>query len=173
MRQTWTLLAWAASIAAMVATFQECRAQTGADHPTAAAIADRIARDGAQPTIAKLWRDGQWDGVADHIGSGDAAWIALAPKLAPGADAGPAEDLGIALAYALPRNAPAVLAAILAGNNRLVGVQRVCTLPFIEDSVNDRPAYRRDAIKAVSAVSDPALAGVKGACVSALERSAA
>ena len=77
--------------------------------PTPASIEAGIRRDGAEATIAALAKAGQWDAVADRMGTGDARWIALAPRLAPGSDAGSAEDLGISLAFSLPKNPRAVL----------------------------------------------------------------
>ena len=104
------------------------------------------------------------------MGTGDARWIALAPKLAPGSDAGSAEDLGISLAFSLPRNPRAVLAALDPADGHVLGAGRVCGMPFIEDTVKDRPAYKRHAIHAVKTVTDPRLSKVRLACLRELER---
>jgi hypothetical protein len=136
-----------------------------AAHPTPAEIGRSLAEAGPRATVDALWEQRRWDYVSERIGDGDAAFVALAPKLAAGADAGTAEDLPIALAFALPRNAPAVLAAIQGG---AFDPAEVCGAPFIEDTVSDIPAYRRRATAAVQAVSDPALASVRAACLAAL-----
>ena len=133
-------------------------------------IAASIDQRGAKATIAVLAKADQWDQVADRMGSGDARWIALAPKLAPGSDAGSAEDLGIALAFSLPKNPQAVLAALDPANGHIIGVGRVCGMPFIEDTVKDRPAYRRLALRAVAGVSAPALSQRRAACLTELRR---
>ncbi len=141
-------------------------------HPTATRVETSIRQHGAAATIARLWGKGgwpsQWDWVIDRMGDGNAGWIALAPKLAPGSDAGSSEDLGIALAFALPKNPRAVLAALDLGNGIVLGADRVCGAPFIEDTVKDIPAYRRRAIRAVKAVSNPHLKMAKTACLTAL-----
>lgn len=145
--------------------------QAAADSsPTPARIAASIERRGAEATIAVLAKDEQWDRVADRMASGDARWIALAPKLAPGSDAGSAEDLGISLAFSLPKNPSAVLAALDPANGHVIGVERVCGMPFIEDTVKDRPAYKRRALRAVAAVLAPALAQPRAACLRKLRR---
>ncbi len=143
-----------------------------AAHPTAASVEASIRRRGAAETIAMLWEKGkspsQWDWVMDRMGDGNGGWIALAPKLAPGSDAGSAEDLGISLAFALPKNPRAVLAVLDPEDDMLLGANRVCGIPFIEDTVKDIPAYRRGAIRAVEAVAVPELRTAKAACLAAL-----
>ena len=136
----------------------------GRTPPTTAGIEASI-QHGAQATIAALAKADQWDTVADHMGSGDARWIALAPRLAPGSDAGSAEDLGISLAFSLPRNPRAVLTALDPVDGHILGADRVCGMPFIEDTVKNRPAYKRQAIRAVRRVSDPSLARIKADCL--------
>jgi hypothetical protein len=138
-----------------------------AAHPTPAEISASLARYGARATVNGLFDQKRWDYVSDRIGAGEAAWVALAPKLAAGADAGTAEDLPIALAFALPRNAPAVLAAIRSG---AFAADDVCDAPFIEDTVSDIPAWRRRAAAAVRRVADPQLAAVKAACLAAIAK---
>ncbi len=138
-----------------------------AAQPTPAEIGASLARYGARTTVSALSDQRRWDFVSDRIGAGDGAYVALAVKLAPGADAGTAEDLPIALAFALPRNAPAVLAA-LAAPAAGFDVAEICDAPFIEDTVSDLPAYRRRAAAAVRRVADSRLAAVKAACLAAL-----
>ena len=94
--------------------------------PSPAAIRDSIKREGAKATIADLAKADQWDAVSDRMDSGSADWIALAPLLASGSDAGSAEDLGISLAFSLPKNPNAVLAALDPANGPVIGADRVC-----------------------------------------------
>ena len=138
---------------------------------SAAALSpEGIARDikahGAKAVVDRLWNSEDYDRVMDKIDTGDARWVALAPLLAPGTDAGTAEELPIALAFALPRNPHAVL-TVLAGREGSFFVD-VCTAPFIEDTVKDIPAYIKRARKAVAEVSDPALARIKAECLEKL-----
>ena len=139
-----------------------------ASAPTPASISNGIRQEGAKATIAALARAGQWDAVSDHMDSGSSAWIALAPLLAPGSDAGSAEDLGISLAFSLPKNPQAVLAALDPANGHVIGADRVCGLPFVEDTMPDLPAYRLKAIRAVQGVKDRRLASARTACLAAL-----
>ncbi len=92
--------------------------------------------------------------------------MALAPKLAPGADAGAAEELPIALAFALPKNPRAVLAVLGGG----FPVEDVCSAPFIEGTVKDIPAYVKEAKAAVARVTDAKLAKVRDACLAELRK---
>jgi len=131
-------------------------------------IAADIAARGAAKAVARLAANGDYDRVLGHIDNGDPRWLALAPKLAPGADAGNAEALVIALAFALPRN-PAGVLALLQGKDAFAAAD-VCEAPFIEDTVKDVPAYVRRARAAVSAVNDPRLASAKVQCLAALAK---
>ena len=136
---------------------------------TPAGIAAEIDAHGADAVVALLSKTNDYDRVLGHIDTGDVAWVALAPKLAPGTDAGTAEALPIALAFALPRNAPAVLAVLDPGSS-ILGPESVCGVPFIEGTVKDIPGYVRRAKAAVAKVSDPKLQASKTACLAALSQ---
>jgi hypothetical protein len=133
--------------------------------PSLQAIEASIARHGPRETVNALFDQNRWDYVSGRIASGEAAWVRLAGKLAPGTDAGTAEDLPIALALALPRNAPAVLAVL---QTRAVDLTGVCGLPFIEGTVRDVFAYKRRTLVALARATDPRLAVVRAACLNAL-----
>jgi hypothetical protein len=133
--------------------------------PTPTQIGASIDRFGAHATVSALFDQGRWDYVADEIGDGGSAWVALAVRLAPGADAGTAEELPISLAFALPINPAAVLATLPSG---AFDVADVCGAPFIEGTVRDLPAYLRKASDAVEKVTDPTLKDQKTACLEAL-----
>jgi hypothetical protein len=154
-------------LAALAATPGALAAPRLASHPTIAAVEAAIVRDGPQRTVRRLFDEGRWDEVAGHIARGEPGWVALGAKLAPGTDAGTAEDLVISLAFALPRDAPAVLAVLQAG---AADVGDVCGAPFIEGTVRDVPAYVRRATAAVARATDEGLAATRAACLDALEK---
>jgi hypothetical protein len=138
-----------------------------ASHPTTAQIDAAITRYGAHDTVNALFDQNRWDYVADEIGKGTSAWVALAVRLAPGADAGTAEELPISLGFALPINPGAVLLAIKSG---AFDVGDVCDAPFIDGTIPSVPAYIRKATAAVRKVSDPSLAATKAACLATLAK---
>lgn len=134
--------------------------------PSPAAIGRELRTLGPRRTVLLLAEKRQWDATVDAMDGGDPAWIALAPALARGADGGAAEELGIALAFALPRNPRAVLAALDRRNGPVLGVERVCGRPFVEDTEPER--YRATALAALARVRDPRLAATRRACLRAL-----
>ena len=136
--------------------------------PSASAVKGSIKRQGAKATIADLAKTGQWSAVSGRMDSGSSDWIALAPLLAPGSDAGSAEGLGISPGFPLPKNPEAVLAALDPANGHTIGANRVCGLPFVEDTVSDLTAYRLTAIRAVQGTRDRRLASARAACLAAL-----
>lgn len=143
---------------------------TAGDLPRQAAEVDaRITQVGAKAFLDSLNED-QLDELYGRIESGASSWIALAPRIAQGADAANAEGLTIELAFALPKNAKAVLSVVTLHDDVMLGADRVCGVPFIEDTVKDLPAYKRKAVRAVRAVSDPGLQTIKQACLSALDK---
>jgi len=133
------------------------------------AISAAISAEGSTTVVRRLWADGSYEHVLDRVASGDSAWISLAPKLAAGADAAASEGLGVALARALPRNANAVL-SVLNAERPAISPDRVCGLPFVEGSIDDISAYRRDATAAVTSVNDGALRQRRAECLAALQQ---
>nr|WKF60737.1 hypothetical protein HUO10_005259 [Paraburkholderia busanensis] len=140
-----------------------------AAQPGASVLAKQLDDKGAKATVSGM-SESEWDNVLTRIDAGNAAWIALAPKLAEGTDGGYSEDLGIGLAFALPKNPKAVLKAIDPNNGPVLGVGRVCSAPFIEDTVKDIPAYIKRAKAALHGVHDPALQNVRDACLAELAK---
>ncbi len=134
--------------------------------PSPTSVAAEIAAHGAKRTVDGLIQTKRWDAVTTSMDKGSGAWIALAPKLAPGSDAGSAEDLGLSLALALPVNPRAVLAAIDAKDGPILGLSRVCGRPFIEDS--EPAGYQRRALSALSRITDQHLTAIAGRCRTAL-----
>ncbi len=135
-----------------------------------AALSRDIDARGARAVIADLAHQGRWDGVVHHIDGGSDAWLAVAAKLAPGSDAGSAEDLGISLATALPRNPAGVLRIVSLQENTPLALAHVCSVPFIEQPASETAAYQARAVAAVSHVADPSLAGRRASCLAALRR---
>lgn len=136
--------------------------------PSADAIAKDIAAHGAKAVVDRLDSKGDYERVLDLIDKGNTDYVALAPKLAPGADAGNAEALIISLAFALPNNPRAVL-SILGGKDGFA-VDDVCEAPFIEGTVPSVPAYVKSAKRALAQVSDQRLARIKAACIVQLDK---
>jgi hypothetical protein len=136
-------------------------------------VSRMIDRYGPKATVDKLSNAkpndthtdfGDFDKVLDGIASGDARWLALVPKLAPGTDAGTAESLPIVLAEALPKNPVGVLRLI----KRDESWRDACSYPMIEPNRKEMRDYFKTAIPAVESVHDPALQDVKRICLSEL-----
>lgn len=153
--------AWIAALASLAATVAAAGPAI-----TPQAVRRSIHDHGARRTIDDLQRNGRWDAVTDAMDAGKPAWIALAPLLASGSDAGSAEDLGLSLAFALPKSPRAVLAALDRGNGPILGADRVCGRPFIEDTEPRR--YKEHAVAALAKVHAPDLLARKRACLKAL-----
>jgi hypothetical protein len=132
---------------------------------SAANVATDLTSIGPRKTVAKMVEGGDWPRAMGAIGRGSHDWIELAPQLARGADADTAEALGIALAEALPIAAGDVLAVVDQQRGPVLGVQRVCGVPFIADAKRDVPAYIASARAAVTAVPPLALGSVRQACL--------
>ena len=154
--------------AALIAGVPVMTAQAAVPVPDARTLAGRLHAFGAKATVDDLDKHGQLDGVLDRIGKGSTRWVALAPALAPGTDAASAEGLGVELARALPSNPVAVLEAVNPGDNVVIGIRKVCGIPFIEPTEAFIAAYRRRAIAAVSKVRIPSLEAKKQQCLAQL-----
>jgi hypothetical protein len=131
-------------------------------------IEQSIRSHGARQTVQSLERRKQFDAVLDRIATGNTAWVEIAPALAKGTDAGSAEGLTVALATALPKNPPAVLAVL--DDGPVTGAQAVCGLPFIEPGQKEATDYLARAIPAVAAVADSPRVPRRAACLDALRR---
>jgi hypothetical protein len=156
-----------------------CLVAAAPEAPSAADVAAAINQAGARDTVRQLVAGHQdasgmndWTRVTSQIWHGNPAMIALAPALAEGTDAGMAEDLTISMAHALALAPAAVLQAIAGKTRPALRVKAVCGAPFVEGTVPDLAAELRAAHSAVSAVSQPDLQAVRGACLERLEASA-
>jgi hypothetical protein len=140
---------------------------------TPAAVAHMIATYGSNGTVERLIKPtkrhpmfGDYEVVLDGISSGKAQWLALAPELQKGADAGPSEFLKISVAEALPHNAAGVLRLGAHG----WPIDRACSYPMLEAKPADTRRYFATAIPAVTAVRDPALQSARHICLAELRK---
>jgi len=154
-------------IALLAAALALIATPTLAAELTATQLTRQLQAEGPKATVQQLWNSGAYDSVLNHVASGDPAWIALAARLASGADAAASESLTIALAEALPKNPGAVL-AILGPAVTALSPARVCGAPFIEMAAPDLRNYLSQTRTSVSAVSTPALGSSRAACLAAL-----
>ena len=159
------------SIRTLVLLLAATQATHAAQPLSARAVLRDIQARGAKPVVDDLVNQGKWDRVSDEIASGRRDWIEIVPALAAGTDAGPAEDIGIDLAFALVKNPASVLRVITEtpwSHGGVVGIERVCGAPFIEDT--EPTNYVSKAKRSVTLVSDPALAKKKHDCLATLAR---
>ena len=158
--------------AAMISPRAAC-ADEGGPPPKALTslwLEQQLVAHGAKFVVDQLWAHQRYDDVMAQMSSGKSDWIALAPKLAGGTDAGTAEELIISLALALPINPGSVLATLGSDQDIPTAAADVCGAPFIEGTVKNIADYLRRSIKAVAAIRNPALARQKTACLDELHK---
>lgn len=125
-------------------------------------IIQEIKIKGAKEVVSKIWSDHKKEEfVLSQIETGDAQWLEAAKLLYPGSDAGSAEDIGFAIAAALP-NAPELVLKMI-GN--YFPLREVCTLPFIEGELEIEEKYLDRAEKALVSVKEPKLQEVRWECL--------
>jgi hypothetical protein len=158
--------------ASSLAGSSQTDARVSAPKPLKAAwIKAQIEAHGATYVVQKLLNTSAYDEAMAHIDSGRADWIALAPKLAPGTDAGTSLMLTLSLAYGLIKN-PAAVLSVLDPDENNISPQRVCGVLFIEPSDQEVVTYVRRAQSALKRVADPRLAERKSECLAALKQAA-
>ncbi|MGV8954923.1 MAG: hypothetical protein ACOH2M_27745 [Cypionkella sp.] len=160
-----------ALLAAMLVTLCAAPAPALADGPlTADALRAMIADRGATTVVQSLDNgddeNNPWFGVLDHIEAGEPDWIELVPLLAPGTDAGTAESLVITLSRGLKTNPAAILRIVV--DEDLHNIADLCQDNDIEVSDAEVAAFTDNAIAAVTAITDPALAEARSACLAQL-----
>ena len=113
--------------------------------------------------------EANWDFVFEKVASGDKEWIyAFTTFIAPGADAGNATGVLVALAYALPNNPSAVLSL---GNNTIgPSLARICDLPFIEPEYEFIADYGKRTLAALRQVDAPYLLEARDTCMRRLQK---
>ena len=116
---------------------------------------------------------GDWGRMITRISSGDISAISLVRELAKGTDAGTSEDLTISLAEALPKAPRHVLGVLTPDGNSNLSSSRVCSAPFIEDTLKHQRVYKAAALRAVNRVvhsRDRDLALRSESCIAELKR---
>ena len=122
-----------------------------------------IEARGARPVVAQLGKAGQFSAVENSIRLGDDNWIALAPKLAGGGNAGFKSALSAALIY----NPAAVLQALNKGND--LPLKDICTAPPEVQGDTAITSFRERAARALSTVRVGDLSAPRDACIAALK----
>jgi hypothetical protein len=138
----------------------------------AAEVAAMIERDGPQKAVAALWGEGAdngWEAVMRGIARGEPAWLALAPAIAKGADAGASTGLAMASQDALTTNAAGALRLMSQLGDGGAG----CTYESYEDPPEQSRAFYAAATAEVEAVTEPALQKTRDACLAQLRSGAA
>jgi hypothetical protein len=148
--------------------FDERWARGGAP-VTPAEVTAMLQKQTPQQTVNALYGTGEnsrWATVASGIAKGDPAWLALAPQIAKGTDAGTSDDFGMAAQDALTTN-PAGTLRLLTQIEMGAGA---CGENGFEVSAEQARIYHQTAIAAVESVNDPALQQIKTECLAALRK---
>lgn len=77
--------------------------------------------------MQKINAQGEWQTVLNNIKTGKSKWLNVAKEIQTGTDAGTAEDLTEAVAFAIPNNAQGVLSIL--NDDSILNVNSVCVLP--------------------------------------------
>ena len=109
----------------------------------------------------------RWTTALRGIALGEPEWLATVPALDPVTENSTAYDLYAALHDALINNAAGTLA--LAQGTEDLSIEALCTIDLIEAPASEYAAFYDAATPAVEAVSDPALAAKKAACLTHLK----
>ncbi len=137
-------------------------------------LLDAVSERGAGAVLEDLYgrTPALYTAVCDSIARGSARWLEVARRLKPGTDAGSAEELDKAVAFALERTPREVL--------RLLGASGSAPFPipvvmqaWVDSDCPDLETARAVVdrrIAAVSGVTDPTLAPTRGLCLDALKR---
>lgn len=139
---------------------------------TPAEVTEMLKSQTPQQTVNALYGNGEnsrWDTVASGIAKGEPAWLALAPQIARGTDAGTSDDFGMAAQDALTTN-PAGTLRLLTQIEMGAGA---CDENGFEVPAEQARAYYQAATAAVESVADPALQQIKTQCLAALRKGAA
>ena len=118
---------------------------------TADWVMQEIAKHGPKHAVTVMWDQKRYSELLGNISAGKGEWIALAPKIVSGTDAGASEGLGISLAEALPKNPKAVL-GILDQSKATLSSGRVCSIPFIEPEKDFLESYAKSALAAIEEI---------------------
>lgn len=158
-------LCLALAVPAAAARGSAARAGQEAHAAAAAALMERIEKEGAEAVLLDIYEDdAQWQQVLRGVASGSPAWLSVGERLKRVARA-QAEELTVALARALEKE-PANALALLGG---AFDADDVCSLNTLEQSLGSdysaalRAVERRE--RAVAAVTDPRLRQQRDDCL--------
>ncbi|MFZ4832494.1 hypothetical protein [Rouxiella sp. Mn2063] len=119
-------------------------------HLTAQQFAQQIHDQGAKVVIASIpdADGGEWNYIMEHIASGSPDWLSIVPLISTAGAEGWNEDISSALAMAIPKNAPGVMAVI---DDAVVPLSTdvVCSMPLYQGSTTELNQYVVDAIRAL------------------------
>jgi|GEM_PF-3074964 len=130
-----------------------------------------ITASGATAAVAALDPNSEtptrWSTVMRGIALGEPAWLAIVSALEPGTENSSAYDLNDALHDALINNAAGALGTIQGDED--LRPEAFCAIDLIEAPPSAYAAFYDAATPAVEAVTDPALAEKKAACLTFLK----
>jgi len=132
-------------------------------------VEEKLIRDfEADPKIfiRQGWKDGRYDQLLGFIESGDERFIKLTPRIRPYVDAASSEGLSIVLARALLHKPELVLGMV----PEQIDIQELCTIPYIEETIEVERSHLHAALKALQRVKNPELEKRKSECLIEFER---
>lgn len=139
---------------------------------TPAEVTAMLQKQTPQQVVNALWGTGEnsrWDTVASGIARGDPAWLAVAPQIARGTDAGSSDEFGMAAQDALTTNPSGALRLL----SQIEMGAGACDENGFEVPAEQARIYYQTATAAVETVNDPGLQKIKTECLAALRKGAA
>jgi hypothetical protein len=136
---------------------------------TPAEVLDLIGRVGPQQAVNQLNDNGQdrrWETVSSGIAKGDPAWLAIAPRIGEGTDAGTSIDFMVAVQDAVTTNPAGALRLM----TQLGDGTGFCNEHGMEVPAAQARAYFQTAMAAVEGVADPSLQQAKAGCLAELRK---
>ncbi len=134
-------------------------------------IEAEVAKHGAEDVVERLWNADRFIEITNQVAQGKDRWIAIAPIIRGGTDAGAAEILMDSMALALPKNPNAVLRAFALMHGSPDNISKLCVSPFVEGTKEQDLSYIRRAIVALRRINTPALVKLRDSCVLSLQES--
>lgn len=147
---------------------------SGVDGSTPAEVQARIRTDGARATLGAIYGDpAAWPALLSAVASGGAEWLAVANALHAAADAGPSEQLTLAVGEALGHQPQQVLSTCPGE----FGLAALCGGPDVDDprfnSYDRSMAAIAARQRALRVVSEARLLSARDSCITTLESSKA
>lgn len=118
--------------------------------PTAEEFAQQVQDYGAAKVISGIPEtdDGLWNEIFKHISNGEAAWLKLIPSISMTGAVSWNEQLGTALAQAIPKNVNGVM-EVIDDSNISISTASVCSMPLYHETVPEQNEYVVKAIQAL------------------------